>query len=445
MRHKGGKKTAAGLPAGMILPGMVSGLLVLAAAAALAAVLLAVSGGIFQISELHPRAGEEAGGGIAVETTATESTAAEWVATESTAEESLATGSSTTENLATGALFPLKAAARSATVSDQIVSEGNLSRYVRNLQVTVRKTQEERYEIRITGKVKGPYRTSDTSYHYYWGPFLAFTSYGQKAAPGCTSNDMQPGGTEYYHIAPDAYHTYSLMAEYRMKRFINQTGMLCEPKNSFRRGGTIIGYVAPDHRWTDDDCDFETVNIAKVVSYSNNTPPEEVNGSSDFDLDLRLEIEDLHDSVTGLYVGIFEYNYYSGAGTDASASYEVSDNLRDCSALLESAKRGSVRITFDPGKGSGGPGTVELTPGSAYSPAAPNPPVGNHFLRWDGWNGTVPAADTVYRAVYEENHYHVRFEAGGQSYQNIAYSETKHTFPEYSKKGYQLTAWRLKE
>ncbi|MDO4265939.1 MAG: hypothetical protein Q4C63_05675 [Eubacteriales bacterium] len=339
-------------------------------------------------------------------------------------------------------IMPLGAG--SSGTPDFIVDPGYFANYVKNLKLSIEKNTAGNLVFRITGRVKGPYWESVGYYHYYWGPYIAFTAYGNKAAPGLIPNANNTN-IKKYHIIPDLHHESS-MGSYKRRVFINQTDILTAQDTGILAAGKKISMYLSESHVDGDKCRYPKTDIAHVVAYSDNTPAEDKEGSSEYDLDIRLELSDIHEAVTGVYVGAYEYGYYSGAGTDKQANYRVSSSILDGSEAFESAKKGRVKLEFRPGSGSGGPGTVELTAGSTYSPAAPTPPYGSRFLRWNGWNGTVPRSNTVYDAVYEENSYHLRFDtAGGSSaaaIRNVRYSDKSRTFPVSVKKGYELKAWK---
>ena len=334
--------------------------------------------------------------------------------------------------------------AGSSNMPDYIEDVGYMSKYIRNLKLTIEKTASDHFIFRITGRVKAPYQETAGMFHHYWGPFIAFTAYGNRAAPGLIPENTNTK-VEKYHIIPDLYHEESVVG-YKQRKFINQTDILtAQDTTILARGKTIDMYLSQSHT-AGDKCKYPKTSVAKVVSYSNNTPAEEKNGSIDFDLDMRIELSDLHEAITGVYVGAYEYGYYSGSGTDRNAHYRVSSELIDGSTAFISAKKGKVRLSFRAGAGSGGPGSVELLPGSTYAPSAPTPPYGSRFLYWNGWNGTVPQSDTAYDAVYEEHLYHLSFDCAGGSaaaaMRDIRYADRSRAFPTVTKKGYELKAWK---
>lgn len=393
----------------------------------LAAALQLVSG-----PDLVQAAGEEAG-------PATLSVATESAATSSNAALPAATPSMIMQG---NGIMPMGAG--SSGTPDYIVDPGYFANYVKNLKLTIEKNAAGNLVFRITGRVKGPYWETVGDYHYYWGPFIAFTAYGNRAAPGLIPNATNTK-VQKYHIIPDLHHESS-MGSYKRRVFINQTDILtAQDTGTLSAGQKISMYLSETHT-EGDKCRYPKKEIANVVAYSDNTPSEDKKGSAEYDLDIRLELSDLSDAVTGVYVGTYEYGYYSGVGTDKQANYRVSSSIIDGSTALENAKKGKVKLEFRPGAGSGGPGTVERIAGSSYSPPAATPPYGSRFLRWSGWNGTVPGSDASYDAVYEENSYHLLFDAAGGSgtnaIRNIRYSDRSRTFPLVSKKGYELKAWR---
>lgn len=337
-------------------------------------------------------------------------------------------------------------AARSLAIDDWFVPESDFSRSFPELEVNISKNAAGNLVFDITGRVQGPYRTTDTSYHFYWGPYMGFTLYGVKGEIGMKGGTEDRNAKQVVRIAPEQYHIYPTSSEYDLRRFINQTSVITAHQYTPRSGGKLTAYVSPTHTEGCENCKYERIEIADVVSYSDNTPAEEQNGSSAHDLHIRMELANLNENVTGFYVGKYEYGYYSGSGTDKNANYKISTEVLDLSEALQSARQDKVRLTFDPGAGSGGPGTVELKPGASYTPSAPKPPAGQRFLRWDGWNGTVPSQAQTYRAAYEEIRYHIRFDAAGgssvQDLRDLSYSALQQ-LPQSTKKGYRHIAWQV--
>lgn len=333
----------------------------------------------------------------------------------------------------------------SSSYDDRFVSESSLQRNFPELHVSITKNAAGNLVFEITGRVQGPIRNTSTDHNSYWGPYMGFTLYGVPGTIGMKGATDDPNAVKKVRIAPEHYHLYKTSSAYDLLHYVNQTEVMTAHKNKPATGGKLIARVSGSHTGPDDKCRYQSVNIADVVSYSDNTPAPERNGSAFFDLQIRMELANLHENVTGFYVGKYCYSYYSGQ-TDKNDYYEISTQKHDLSEALQNAKLGKVKLTFAPGAGSGGPGTVELKPGSSYTPSEPDPPAGHRFLRWDGWTGTVPAQAQTYNAVYEEISYHITFDtAGGEELsdmRNVRYSELR-MLPRVRKKGYRHTGWQL--
>ena len=334
----------------------------------------------------------------------------------------------------------------SSSYDDRFIAESSMQAHFQNLAVNITKNQAGNLVFEITGRVRGPIKMTSTDHNSYWGPYMGFTLHGVPGTIGMKGTTNDRNSVKKVRIAPECYHLNKTSSEYDIIHYINQTEVMTAFKGKPAKGGKLTARVSASHTGTDDRCGYKTVNIADVVSYSDNTPAPGQNTSSFFDLRIRMELANLNENVTGFYVGKYCYSYYSGQ-TDKNDSYQISDQKYDLSAALQSAKIGKVKLTFAPGAGSGGPGTVELKPGSAYAPSQPKPPAGHRFLRWDGWNGTVPSQAQIYYAVYEEIRYHISFEAAGggsvSAMQNLRHSELR-MLPRAGRKGYRHTGWQLR-
>lgn len=328
---------------------------------------------------------------------------------------------------------------------DSSFSAKNFSSTVKDLKLSVTKKADRHFIFTITGKVLQSYVRSDIGYYNIWGAFIGFMTYGNEPKPGIGKTRADGSDPFQFYlnneikdkVRDEGKSTYHY-------RFMNQSGVYS--LGDGLSGGTVItAELAPKHAYANDGCASTQESIGKIVSVTHNVPEIADKKTDLFDLVMHIEISELSDAVTGVYTGAYQNNYYSGS--DPNSRWIYCRDLTDGSEQLQAAREGRVRLDFDPGEGSGGPGSVELISGNSYAPSDPIPPYGSHFVRWDGWNGTVPNASSSFRALYEENVYHILFDtAGGNTeppFRDIPYSKVKYQFPAASKKGYVLKTWRF--